>query len=78
VIGFTYGFLIMLHDQDGVTALLKLSEGVKEHSIVPGMETNGGLVQNIAYAGQIGTKLRCQADPLGLTAREGIATSTQG
>jgi hypothetical protein len=39
-----YGFLVVLHHNDGITLLLQFGEGVQEFVVVTGMETDGGLI----------------------------------
>ena len=47
----------MLHYQDGVSPMLEFVKCFQEQTVVLGMEPYGGLVQNVADPGQIGTEL---------------------
>ena len=57
----------MLDDEQGVAALAEGFEGVEEFDVVARMESDGGFVQNVENATEIGAELCGEADALGLT-----------
>jgi len=60
------GLLIMLDDDEGVSQVSQLFQGLYEPGVVPLVQADGGLIQNIEHPGEVGADLGGQADPLGL------------
>ena len=58
----------MLHHHDRVTHVAQPEQRLKEPPIVPLMESDAGLVQNVQHADQPRTDLRGQPDALAFSA----------
>ena len=58
------GFFIMLDDQNRIATAFQDFEGFDEYAVVPGMKADGWLIENIANAGQIRSKLGGKPDSL--------------
>ena len=58
--------LVVLDHHHGVALALELAERVQQHAIVPGVQADGGLVEDVAHAAEIGAELRSQPDALGI------------
>ena len=71
IIGGAHGLLVVLDHDDGVAQIAQLFEGGDQLFVVPLMQTDGGLVQNIQNTHKRRTDLRRQTDALGFTARQG-------
>ncbi len=67
----------MLDHQNAVAAIPQGLQGIDQDAVIPGVQPDGGFVENIANSGKIGTQLGRQADPLGLSAGQGIAAARQ-
>jgi len=52
-------------------------EGIDQDPVVPGMQADGGFIQNIADPGQVRSELGGQTDALGFAARKRIPTTGQ-
>ena len=70
VVRLADGGLIVLDHKHGVAARLERAQGVQEALVVPGVQTDGGLVQHVGHAHQAGPELGGEPDALGLAARE--------
>jgi len=77
VVPLAAGLLVVLYHQDGIAAVFHLPERCKQHPVVPGMQADGGLIQDIADPPQVGAELDRQAYPLRLPTREGIHATVQ-
>ena len=66
----THGVLIVFHHQKGVAQIPQLLEGIDQLAVVPLMQADGRLIQNIQNAHEAGADLRCKANSLSLTAGE--------
>ena len=62
------GFLIVLDNQDAVSAIPQSLQGIDQDAVIPGVQSDGGFVENIANPGKIGTQLGREANSLGLSA----------
>ncbi len=71
VVGFADRFLIMFHNENGVSSVLEFLQGVKKDPVVPGVETDGRLIQDVGDAREIGAELRGQTDTLSLLLLKG-------
>ena len=64
--------LVVLDHHHGVPLVLQVPQGVEEQLIVPGVQTDGGLIEDVAHPPQIGSQLGGQTDALRLpTAQRG-------
>ena len=68
VVGGPHGVLVVLHHQQGVAQIPQALEGGDELVVVPLVQADGGLVQNIQHPHQGGADLCGQPDPLALAA----------
>ena len=62
---------IVLDDEDGVSDVREMAERVDEAGVVALVQTDRGLIEDVAGADEAGPDLRGEADALGLSAREG-------
>jgi len=62
--------LVVLHDDHAVPQIPQLNEGVNKPAVIPLMEPDRGLVQDVQHAHQFGPNLRSEADALRLPARK--------
>ena len=69
------GFLVVFDHQNAVAPIPQGLEGIDQDAVIPGMQADGGLIQNIANPGQIGAQLGGQTNPLGLAAGQGVAAA---
>ncbi len=76
-VGGQHGLCVMFDDQNGVAHVAQLFQSVQETPVVPLMETDARLVEDIEYAHQSAADLACQADTLPLTAGEGGRRAVQ-
>ncbi len=70
VLGAADGVLVVLHHHDGVALAFQPAEGVQQHAVVPRVQADGGLVEDVAHPLQIGAQLGGDADALRLPAGE--------
>ena len=63
-----HGILVVLHHDQRVSQISKVSQRRKEFIVVLLMKADGRLIQDVQNPGQTGADLRCQADALRLTA----------
>ena len=64
------GVLVVLDHHQRVAMLRELGQRVEQHLVVARMQADGGLVQHVAHALQVGAELRGEADALRFAARE--------
>ena len=67
----------MFDDKEGVTFIAEREQGFDESVVVAGVQADGGLVENVKNAGQVGAELGGQADALGFTAGKGVGRSVE-
>ena len=77
VVGRTHGILIMFHDNQRISQILKIHQCMQQLVIVPLMQSNTRLIQNICHADQSGTDLGSQADALRLSSGQGSGRTCQ-
>ena len=70
--------LVVLDDDEGVADVAQVLQRVDEKGVVPLVETDGGLVEDVQHADQGGPDLRGKAYPLRLAAAQGACTPLQG
>ncbi len=78
VLGVTDGVLVVLHHHQGVALGFELGQRVQQNPVVARMQADGGLVQDVAHAAQVGPELGCQPDALGLAAGKRRCRAVQG
>ena len=71
MIGRTDCLLVVFDNDYRVALVLEHLQRVHQHAVVPRMQSDSRLIQDVAYPPQIGAELRRQANALGLTAAEG-------
>ena len=75
VLGVADGVLVVLDHHDGVALVLALAfepgQGVQQPLGIAWVQADGGLVEDVAHALQVGAELGGNADALGLAAGEG-------
>ena len=62
------GFFVMLHHNQGIAQVTQVLQGCQQPVVVPLVQTDTGLIQDVTYAHQSGANLSCQTDTLGFTA----------
>ena len=72
------GLLVMLHHQKGVADVPQIPKGGKQPGVVPLVQADGRLVQDIQNAHEAGTDLGGQADALALAAGQGARPAAEG
>ena len=70
VLGAADGVFVVLHHQDGVALAFQPAEGVQQHAVVARVQADGGFVQDVAHALEVGAQLGRDADALGFAARK--------
>ena len=64
----THRILIMFHDNDRISKITQMLQCSEQFVIIPLVQADTRLVQNVGNSNQAGTNLRCQTDPLCFTA----------
>ena len=79
VVGLEHRLLVVLHDDQRVAQIAQMAQRVQQAAIVPLVQADGRLIQNVQHAHQTGADLRCQPDALGFAAgqRAGAARQRQ-
>ncbi len=78
VIGGPHHVLVVLDDQDGVALVAQPLECPDQLVVVPLVQPDGRLVEDVEHAHQAGPDLRRQADALRLAARERAGGTVEG
>jgi hypothetical protein len=65
VIGSPHGVLIVLYHHKGVSSVTEVAEDAKKLLVVPRVESDGGLIEDIEHALEVGAELGGQTDSLG-------------
>ena len=73
-----HGILIVFHHQQGVAHIPQITQCGQQLVVVPLVETDRGLIQNIENAHQAGTNLCSQTNSLAFAAGEGSGTAGKG
>src|SRR5215510_4964733 len=71
IIGCQNGLTIVLDDQDCIAQITQAFEALEQALIIALMQTNTRLVEDIEHPHQARTNLRCQANALAFSTREG-------
>ena len=77
IVGRPHGVLVVLYHQQGVAQVAQVLHGVQQHVVVPLVQTDGRLVQNIEHPHEGGADLGGQADALALAAGQGGGSPAQ-
>ena len=73
-----HGILVMLHHNQGITQIPQTLQGRQQLIVVPLMQADAGLVQDIGHAHQAGADLSGQTDTLSLAAGQAAGGPGQG
>ena len=68
VAGGADGVFIVFDEEEGVALFSECVKGAEEGSVVAGMKANGGFVEDVEDALEVGAELSGEADALGLAA----------
>ena len=77
-VGGTHGVLVMLHHDEGVAQIPEPPQGIQQLVVVPLVQADGGLVQNIQHAHETAADLGSQTDTLALAAGQGAGGAAEG
>jgi hypothetical protein len=69
-VGGAHGVLVVLDDQHAVAQIAQLQQRAHQAGVVPLVQADAGLVQDVQHAHQAGPDLGGQTDALGLAARQ--------
>ena len=58
-----HGVLVVLHHNEGVAQVPQALKGVQKHVVVPLVQADGGLVQNVQHPHEGGANLGGQPNP---------------
>ena len=70
MVGTPDGVLVVFYDEKRVALGAQHLERIEQHAVVARMQADGGFVQHIANALQVGAELRREPDTLRFSARE--------
>ena len=70
VVGAANGVLVVFDDDQRVAVLRQLGQRIEQHLVVARMQADGGLVEHVTHALQVGAELRREPDALRFAARE--------
>ena len=73
-----HGVLVMLHHDQCVAQVPQPCQSLQQLVVVPLMQADAGLVQNIQHTHERRADLRCQTDALGLAAGKGPCRTGKG
>ena len=69
IVRLHHGFLVVLYHDHGVPKITKLLQGTDQLGVIPLMQADARLIQNIQHADQRRSNLGCQTDSLRLSTR---------
>ena len=72
-----HGFLVVLHHQQGIAQITQMLKSFQELAIIPLVQADAGLVQNVEHTGQAAADLGSQANTLGFATGQGSGTAVQ-
>ena len=78
IIRLPHGVLVVLHHKEGVAQVPQLLQGLEQLVVVPLVQANGGLVQDIEHPHEGGPDLGGQSNPLALAAGESARLPGEG
>ena len=76
IVSGPHGVLVVLHHNEGIAQIPQAAEGGQQLVVVPLVQADGWLVQNIQHSHQAAADLRGQPDTLALAAGQGAAGAT--
>ncbi len=76
-VGDLDGVLVVLHDDERVAHVTQPHQGLDQAVVVPLVQTDGRLVQDVQDADEAGADLGGQPDALGLAAGEGAGRAVE-
>ena len=68
VVGAVHELIVVLDDEERVALGAEGLERVDEAVVVAGVQADGGFVEDVEHAGEVGAKLGREPDALGLAA----------
>ena len=71
------GVLVVLDDDERVAVVAEVDEGFEQGGVVARVEADGGFVEHVEHAAEVGAELGGEADALGLAAGEGVAGAVE-
>ncbi len=77
IVGSTDCILVVFDDKDGITELLEALEGVYEFLVVPLMESDRGLVEDVENPRESRADLGCESYSLAFSSRESLSVSEE-
>ena len=77
VVRKTNGIFIVLNHDHRITDVPKVLQRTQQAIVVPLMQANGRLIEDVQHTDQAGANLAGQANPLGLTTGKRIGTAVQ-
>src|SRR5699024_7911838 len=78
MLGAPNGVFIVFDDNQRIAMTLQVVQGIQKDVVVARVQADGGLIQHIAYALQVGSQLGGQPDTLRFASREGGRSAIQG
>lgn len=78
VVGGAHRVLVVLDDNEGVADVAQMFEGSDELVVVPLVQANARLVEDVEHPDKRGTDLGCEPDALALPARQGARGTGEG
>ena len=76
-VGAGHDDIVVLDDQHGIALVAEGEERLDQPVIVAGVQADGGLVEHVEDAGEIGAELGGQPDALGLAAGQGFSGTVE-
>ncbi|KAF5030834.1 hypothetical protein DSECCO2_634060 [anaerobic digester metagenome] len=77
-VGAPDGILVVLHHDEGVPEVAEVLQGLEEFPVVPLVQPDGGLVEDIEHPREVRPDLRREAYPLRFPAREAACAPREG
>ena len=77
VVGGGDGVLVVFDDDERVAVVAQLDEGFQQGRVVARMEADGGFVEHVEHAAEVGAELRGEADALRLAAGKRVAGAVE-
>lgn len=77
MVGAAEGFLVVLDHQQGVPLVAQGGQGVEQTLVVARVEADGGFVEDVENAAQVGSELGGEPDALGFASGKGVGRAIQ-
>ncbi len=78
MLGAADSVLVVLHHHNGIALAFQFAERVEQHAVVARVQTDGGFIEDVTHAAQIGAELRGEPDALRFAAAQGRRGPVQG